>query len=261
MDGSFGKAVSFGIISYIPFIRDMINRGEYEIHYGETSISLIYRMISGDTITRKITFPEGMTTKMIVQKLYETDSLRGDVKDIPDEGSLMPDTYFYKKGDSREDIIQKMKNEMQNFIQKNLKNKTKKEIEKIMIIASIIEKETSIDEERALISSVYNNRLKINMRLQSCPTVIYALSNGYGKIDHKLNKNDLFFKSPYNTYRNNGLPPSPICCPGRKSILASMKPSNTNFLYFVADPNTHHHSFSKDYEQHIKNKKQSKENH
>jgi UPF0755 protein len=132
-------------------------------------------------------------------------------------------------------------------------NETNLTIKEVVILASIIEKETATDEERRLVSSVFHNRLVKKMRLQSDPTVVYAISNGYGKIESKLTRKDLWFESPYNTYRHKGLPPGAICCPGKKSIIAAMTPAKTNYLYFVANNANGDHLFSADYNTHMKN--------
>jgi UPF0755 protein len=191
---------------------------------------------------------------MIIEKLNNNKKIKGQLKDIPEEGTLMPSTYFYKFMDTRESIIKKMKNKMKLVINKiKSKNTTKLTEREIIILASIIEKETGKDYERKIISSVFYNRLKSNMRLQSCPTVIYAISSGYGKINRKLTLKDLKFMSPYNTYRNNGLPPTAICGPSENSIEAAMNPANTKYFYFVANSDRLTHMFSENFKDHRKN--------
>ena len=253
-DGSFGDSPAFFIIEKIPFLKNKIHTGEYIINEGESALSVIKKMILGDKVTRKITFPEGLTTQMIIENLNQNDLLFEHINELPPEASLMPDTYFYQFGDTKQSVILKMKNNMKKTISTlSAQNKTKLTMTDIITLASIIEKETAIESERSIISSVFHNRLSKKMRLQSCPTVIYAITNGYGKMDRKLTKNDLFFQSSYNTYRVSGLPPTPICCPGKKSIEAAMNPSQTDFLYFVADSTETYHQFSKNYDNHKKN--------
>ncbi|MDR0744794.1 MAG: endolytic transglycosylase MltG [Holosporales bacterium] len=253
-DGSFGSSIIFFIIDHIEAIKNKIQTGEYAIHYGDSAFSLLDSMLSRSVVIRKLTIPEGYTVQMIVELLNKNPLLCGDIKTIPNEASLFPSTYFYKFGDSRESLIIKMQTEMEKIIKKlQQKNLTNLTIEQIIILASIIEKETGVNSERKIISSVFHNRLSKNMRLQSDPTVIYALSNGYGKIENKLTRKDLRYQSPFNTYRSSGLPPTAICCPGKASLEAAIAPADTDFLYFVADKNQESHLFSKDYNEHKKN--------
>jgi UPF0755 protein len=252
-DDSFALAkVAFFVIENIPKIKDKIPTGEYAVYKGDTILSIIKRMLTKDILTRKLTIPEGYTVVMILDEIRNNKLLFGEIVETPKEAELMPDTYFYRFGDSKASIISKMKNQMNKIISLiSTKNKTNLSIEGVLILASIIEKETSIEEEKAIVSSVFHNRLSKKMRLQSDPTVIYVVSNGYGKIDTKLTKNDLLVESKFNTYRNAGLPPTAICCPGEKSILAAMNPAKTDYLYFVAKKDGGGHWFSSNYKDHL----------
>ncbi len=178
------------------------------------------------------------------------DGITNSAKNL--EGYLFPDTYFFPPGYTSLKIIKDM---ILNFKRKVLpllkKCKKGKDIHKILTIASLIEKETSIDRERKIISSVFYNRLKKNMRLQCDPTVIYARILKGLKFDGKIYKSDLKRKSPYNTYYIKGLPPGPICNPGLKSIEAACNPAETKYLYFVANGNGGHF-FSKDLRNHLR---------
>lgn len=241
----------------IPFwvIKNKVSTGEYPINYNETLLAVIQKMLKGTRVIRKITIPEGYTVKRIVEKLNNNRLLFGKITKIPTEASLMPNTYFYTFGNAKEHIINQMANEMKKITSEiERENKTSLSTKEILILASIIEKETGNIEEMPMISSVYHNRLKINMRMQSDPTVIYAISDYYGKIDRKLTRKDLFFKSPYNTYRNAGLPPEAICCPGKNAIYAAMFPKQTDYLYFVANKEKTAHLFAKNFKEHLKNK-------
>jgi UPF0755 protein len=256
-DGSFDNATLFFIIEKVAALKKQLQTGEYIIHHNESALSAFCKIANGDIITRKLTIPEGLTTQMIVEILNNNEFLTGEIKEFPEEASIMPDTYFYKFRDTRQSMIDKMANQMQNILLKmQSKNDTGINMKDILVLASIIEKETGLDEERHTVSSVYHNRLKKKMRLQSCPTVIYALSNGYGKINRPLTKKDLFFESPFNTYRVSGMPPTPICCPGKKSIEAALNPAQTKFLYFVLSEDGVHHNFSENFDGQIRNKNQ-----
>jgi len=259
MDGSFGSAPAFFLAEKIPQIKNRIVTGEYEIKKGDKAISVIQKMINGKRITRKLTIPEGYTVKMILENLNANDLLFGELPENVPEASLAPNTYFYHYGDSKVSILRKMHAQMNRIRTKlSLSNKTKLSLDEILVLASIIEKESGNRDELRLISSVFHNRLAVKMRLQSDPTVIYAITDGYGKMDRKLTRQDLWFKSPYNTYRNAGLPPSPICCPGENAILAAMNPETTEYLYFVATKDHKSHTFSKDYKNHLHEVKKAK---
>ena len=234
----------------IPYINQRFYTGEYYIFHYDTAFDVILRIMHGQNFIRKITIPEGYTVKMIVEKLQENPFLLGEIDTIPEEGSLFPDTYYYKRDTSRADIIYRMQKKMEFVKNELLGGKDSKYIKKIMILASIIEKESKHPNDRRLVSSVFHNRMNRNMRLQSCPTVIYAISNGYGKINRKLTYNDLHYQSPYNTYRNDGLPPTPICCPSRDSIMAAISPAKTDYLFFVTDNEANNHVFSTSFQEH-----------
>lgn len=252
-DGAFGTSIAFYIIEQIPQLKKKITTGEYEIHKGENVISVVRKMLTGKKVQRKLTIPEGYTVKQVIEKLNENHMLFGNVEGNIPEGILAPNTYYYCFGDTKNSVLQKMKKQMVQVNEKlSPMNKTSLTFDEVVILASIIEKESSNVLEYPLISSVFHNRLAINMRLQSDPTVIYAMSDGYGKIERKLTRKDLLFQSPYNTYRNTGLPPSPICCPGEKAIYAAMFPAKTEYFYFVSNKEHSGHIFSKDYKQHLK---------
>ncbi len=245
------------VATHFKIISKYLNLGEYIVYHNDTAFDLLCRMMKGDFIVRKIVIPEGYTVKMIVEKVKDDKFLIGDIGEIPEEGTLYPATYYYKRDTKRSDLIDRMKVKMNIVKQELFKGQNEAFIKKIMIIASIIEKETNIDAERPIIASVIYNRLNHNMKLQVDPTVIYALSNGYGKIERALLRSDLLIESPYNTYKVKGLPPTPICCPSIKSIEAALYPAKTNNLYFIVDKDKKHHNFSETYSQHLyfKNRK------
>jgi UPF0755 protein len=254
-DKSFINSTFFFIIEKVNTLKRRLQTGEYKILYDESALSVFCKIASGNNVTRKITIPEGLTTQMIIEILNNNELLTGEIGEVPEEASLMPDTYFYKFHDTRKSILDKMKSQMLTTIQQmQTKNNTSLSMKDIIILASIIEKETGLDEERRIVSSVFHNRIKRKRRLQSCPTVIYAISNRYGKINRPLTKKDLFFKSAFNTYRVGGMPPTPICCPGKKAIEAALNPAKTNFMYFVLSGDGPNHAFSEDFKGQIKNK-------
>ena len=230
-----------------------LKAGEYSIPAHASAKMVMDIITGGQTLIRRITIPEGLTSYQIVQMLNDTQSLAGEITQIPEEGSLLPETYYYSAGVTRESLIKRMQNAMTRTIEelwpkreKDLLLKNKRDV---IILASIIEKETSFNSERSHIASVFFNRLKSKMRLQSDPTVIYGLSEGTGIFKRKLWSNDLKKESDYNTYIIYGLPPGAISNPGRASIEAVLHPDKTQDLYFVANGKGGH-AFSETYKDH-----------
>lgn len=230
--------------------------GEYFFNKNDSINDVLNKIINNEVYYRSITFAEGLSTHSILKMIKENEFLVGDIPENVPEGSLLPQTYNYMKGDSRESLIKRMQNDMFETINKywesradDLPIRTKKEA---LILASIVEKETGIPEERGLVASVFVNRLKINMPLQSDPTSIYGYAFGDVSKEkevkiHKLLRMD----SEYNTYKIKKLPPTPICNPGEDSIKAVLNPANTKYLFFVATGNGGH-DFSETYVEHLK---------
>lgn len=233
-----------------------LRAGEY-IFSPKISVREVVDIISnGESILRRITIPEGLNTYEIVQLLNSEKRLVGEIYNIPEEGTLLPDTYYFKYGDLRSNIIKEMKRNMIEALNElmdayelpnNIKN-----LDQVVTLASIIEKEAGNHAEKPIISSVFQNRLRIGMKLQADPTVIYSITRGIGSLGRMLRKSDLKFDSPYNTYKYYGLPPGPISCPGYLSLEAVFKPSDTNYLYFVVDGKGGH-NFSTNLKDHINN--------
>lgn len=233
-----------------------IKAGEYSIPRHASMKMVAHILTSGQTYIRRLVIPEGLTSAQVVETMDRMKGLMGQVIQIPKNGTLLPDTYHYSYGDTKENLIGRMQNAMTTTLDElwasrdtSISLKTKKEA---LVMASIIEKETSINSERAHIASVFYNRMKKGIRLQSDPTVIYAITNGQVDQKKRVLYEDLKFKSPYNTYVIYGLPPQPISNPGRASIYAVLHPMQTEDLYFVADGKGGH-VFSKTYTEHQKN--------
>lgn len=234
----------FILFSKINRIYPQIKAGEY-LFNGEFSVKqTAEKLSSGKVYLRKVTFPEGLTSTEIAKILHKENFLSKDEFAAPDEGSILPETYAYMRGDSPEKIIKQAQKAMQNVLEQawqerdpNLPLQSKEEL---LILASIVEKETGIGMERAQVASVFVNRLRLGMLLQTDPTVIYALTNGKEDLNRPLTRKDLSIDSPYNTYKYAGLPPTPICNPGKDAIYAAAHPSETPYLYFVASGNGGH---------------------
>jgi UPF0755 protein len=239
-----------------------LKAGEYEIAAHASIKDIQDQLIAGRVVQRKFTIPEGLTSFEIVQILNETDGLSGEIKNIPLEGTLLPDTYHFTRNEPRADKIAQMVEAMtkthQELWDKRASDLPFSTWEEALTLASIVEKETGKASERKTIAGVFINRLRLGIPLQSDPTVIYALTKGQpknegkGPLGRRLLSKDLEIESAYNTYKNAGLPPAPIANPGRDAIEAVLHPENNEFLYFVAD-GTGGHAFAKTLEGHNKN--------
>lgn len=233
-----------------------LKAGEYEFPAGISAEGVAAKLSKGDMVVRRMTFAEGMTSAEIIAQLEASSSFTGDITVEAPEGSLMPDTYHYGFGDPRDSILQRMRDGMTNLVDelwgKRARDLPFETAAEAVVLASIVERETPLAAERPLVAGVFVNRLKRGMPLQSDPTVIYAVSNGFGALDRALTRDDLKVDSPFNTYRNKGLPPTPIANPGRASLEAALNPAATDALYFVADGKGGH-AFAKTLEEHNKN--------
>lgn len=239
-----------------------LKAGEYEFPPYASMVQVLKMMEEGEVFDRKITIAEGLTVQQIIKRLNARQDLKGDITAIPKEGSLLPNTYHFIKGATRQDILNKMQSAMTDAIDNawekrvdNLPFKTKNEA---LVLASIVEKETAVASERSRIAGVFVNRLRKGMPLQTDPTVIYAITkgnikeDGKGPLGRRLLTKDLQFDSPYNTYRYAGLPPGPIANPGIDSIKATLAPEENDYIYFVAD-GTGGHAFGKTLAEHNAN--------
>lgn len=227
--------------------QNRLQAGEFEFHKRASMRQVLDTLVEGRAILHRVTIPEGLTSEQIVAVLNEHEMLTGQVEQVPVEGSLLPDTYKFSRGTTRQEILERMEAEQKEFIERlweqrhaELPFKTKKEA---LILASIVEKETSRAEERPRIAAVFVNRLKRNMRLQSDPTIIYGIAGGKGSLGRPLLRSEIDQPTPYNTYQIKGLPPTPIANPGRAAIEAVLRPAKTSDLFFVAD-GTGGHAFS-----------------
>jgi UPF0755 protein len=213
-------------------------------------------LVEGKVIQHQLTIPEGLTSEQIVARLMENPILAGNVREVPREGSLLPDTYNFTRGFTREQMIARMQTTHQRLV-KEIWDRRNPDVpirspEQLVTLASIIEKETGRPEERTRVAAVFANRLKQRMKLQSDPTIIYGLVGGKGSLGRPIMKSEIEQPTPFNTYVIDGLPPSPIANPGRGSLEAAANPARTKELFFVAD-GTGGHAFSDTYEQHQKN--------
>jgi UPF0755 protein len=236
--------------------RHDVKAGEYQFTKQASLQDVINTLVDGKVIQHAFTVPEGLTSEQIVQRLLDSDFLAGNIKSIPKEGSLLPETYRFPRGTQREQVIQRMQREQREAVQKawdrHASDLPLKTPDQLVVLASIVEKETGRPEERSRVAAVFVNRLKQKMRLQSDPTIIYGLVGGKGSLGRPITRSEISQPTPYNTYVIDGLPPGPIANPGRASIEAVANPARTKELYFVAD-GTGGHAFAEALDQHQKN--------
>jgi UPF0755 protein len=236
--------------------REDLKAGEYQFKAHASLNDVVATIVDGKVVAHQISIPEGLTSEQIVARLMDNDVLTGNIDDVPAEGSMLPDTYRFARGETRAQLIEHMQHAQQRLIEEiwaarspDLPLKTP---EQLVILASLVEKETGKPDERTRIAAVFVNRLKQKMRLQSDPTIIYGLVGGKGSLGRPIMKSEIDQATPYNTYQIDGLPPGPITNPGRAALEAAANPARTRDLYFVAD-GTGGHVFSETYEQHQKN--------
>jgi len=233
-----------------------LKAGEYAFPAGVSMRGAYEILDRGETVARWLTVAEGLSSYEIVDLVAGVEGLSGETGPVPLEGSLLPETYQYSLNDDRAALIERMQTGLEVVLAelwpKRAEGLPIKTLEEAVILASIVEKETGVPEERPLVASVFTNRLKRRMRLQSDPTVVYSITEGKGPLGRRLLLKDLKRPSPYNTYENSGLPPAPIANPGRAALEAVLNPADTRYLYFVAD-GTGGHAFAKTLVEHNKN--------
>jgi len=255
-NGIIKNDLAFLLASRLQNREKELKAGEYKFLPRISIREIIALLQSGKTYQHKITIPEGLTTTEIINLINNANILTGTIPNLPAEGSLLPETYHFSYGDTRQDIIGRMKKSMQKTLnslwKKRAANLPLKTPEEAVILASIVEKETGVTDERQRVAGVFINRLNKGILLQSDPTVIYAVTDGKEKLDRLLTTKDLKTPSPYNTYIVTGLPPSPIANPGKASLAAVLNPEKNNYIYFVAD-GTGGHVFSRTLKEHNNN--------
>jgi len=230
--------------------------GEYEFATGQSMADALALIRSGRAVMHKLTIPEGWTSEQALKRIEEHPALAGSVGATPAEGSLLPDTYLFRRGYTRQALIAQMRAAQTKLMDELWEERattlpfTSKE--EAIVLASIVEKETAIASERPQVAAVFLNRLKKRMRLQSDPTIIYGIVGGQGRLDRPIRRSDIETRTDYNTYRIDGLPPGPIANPGRESIVAVLNPVESDSLYFVAD-GTGGHVFASTLAEHQQN--------
>jgi UPF0755 protein len=235
---------------------ERLRAGEYAFTPGISAREVVAKLTEGLTVVRRLTIPEGLSSSEVVALVAAADGLEGEVGTVPAEGSLLPETYHVSFGDSRAELIRRMAAAMDKTLAELWAGRAPdlplETPEQALILASIVEKETGVPEERPRVAAVFINRLRKGMPLQSDPTVAYGLALEKGPATRPLTFADLKKPTPYNTYIIEGLPPGPIANPGRAALEAVLHPSDTDDLFFVAD-GSGGHAFASTLKQHKRN--------
>lgn len=238
-EGVIGSATLFRLGARYEGRADGLRYGEYALPPRASMAEVLDLLVSGRAVQYAITIPEGLTSWEVVEILRKSEVLDGEIAEIPAEGTLAPETYSVQRGDSRAALLKRM-GDLQSRTLLEAWDARRGPIEvddpqEALTLASIIEKETGIDAERERVSAVFHNRLRLGMRLQSDPTIIYGITVGKGPLGRELTRGDVQRETAWNTYAIDGLPPTPIANPGRAAIFAAVQPAQTDDLYFVAD--------------------------
>jgi UPF0755 protein len=253
--GVIGNQTAFEALSWLTFFDGNIRAAEFSFPPKASIADVLAILRTAKPVEHKITIVEGLTARQIHALIMGAEAASGSI-DVPPEGSALPQTYEFERGNTREAILGRARAAMDKELAvqwaARLPNLPLTSPRDLLILASIVERETAKAEERPHVAAVYLNRLRMGMKLQADPTVAYAVTGGSGVLDHKLNRFDLDNDSPFNTYKRGGLPPGPICSPGVASMHAVSRPMNSDDLYFVAD-GSGGHAFAKTQEAHLRN--------
>ncbi|MEM7546694.1 MAG: endolytic transglycosylase MltG [Pseudomonadota bacterium] len=254
--GAIENAMIFRLGARYQNLDKQLKFGEYEIPALASMEEVLDIVTSGQSIQYRVTVAEGLTSWEVVELLKANELLTGDIEEVPAEGSLAPDTYFVGRGTDRNLILRRMAEAQARILEEAWAARDADtplaSPAEVLTLASIIEKETALAEERPKVGGVFVNRLRRGMRIQSDPTIIYGITEGQGPLDRPILRSDIRRPTAYNTYIIDRLPPGPIANPGRDAIMAAVKPQVTEALYFVAD-GTGGHAFANTLAEHERN--------
>jgi len=254
--GVIDSALWFTLITFVDGSHSALKRGEFQFKQHASLTDVEHVLASGIPVQHALTIPEGLTSEQIVARVRDADFLAGDVRDIPREGSILPQTYDFPRGYSRQAALARMAKDQAKAVDEIWKKRAPdlpiRSPGELVTLASIVEKETGKADERPRVAGVFVNRLQKHMKLQSDPTIVYGLVRGKGTLGHSISRAELDQKTEYNTYLIDGLPPGPIANPGKAALEAVANPLRSRELYFVAD-GTGGHAFAETLDQHQKN--------
>ena len=254
-NGVIDNATAFEALTWATIFDGSIRAAEFNFPPRASIAQVLAILRQAKPVEHRLTIAEGLTAKQIATLVSGAEAAAGTVE-VPQEGAILPQTYAFDRGMQREAILARARAAMDKELAAAWAARAPglplASPRDMLIMASIVERETAKSEERPHVAAVYLNRLRIGMKLQADPTVAYAASGGSGVLNHRLNRADLDRDDPYNTYRRAGLPPGPICSPGVASLRAVSRPANNEDLYFVAD-GTGGHAFAKTAEGHARN--------
>lgn len=257
--GLISNQYIFQLGSRVMDLQGTLKQGDFTIPAGASMADILTELTTGNPIRYAVTIPEGWTAWEVIQRLSSTADLTGEVPTLPPEGSILPGSYDYIPGDTRQSVLEKMQAAMTTELaaiwearQSDLPIETP---EQLLVLASIVEKETGIASERPQVAAVFVNRLREGMRLQSDPTIIYGITKGQSTLGRGLRRSEIEAQTPYNTYQIDGLPPTPIANPGIDALRAVANPDQHDYLYFVAKGATPRegHVFAESYAEHQEN--------
>lgn len=255
-EGVIGSAKLFRLNARYRDQETGLRYGEYAIPAQASMTQVLSILTSGRVIQYPVTVAEGLTSWEVVELLRRVEALDGEIDEVPPEGSLAPDTYAVQRGDTRAEVLARMRALQERRIADAWAARSPdnplRSPEELVIMASIIEKETAVADERNRVSAVFHNRLRRGMRLQSDPTIIYGITEGQGSLGRALTRRDIDTRTDWNTYTIDGLPRTPIANPGGEALVAAALPDQTDELYFVAD-GTGGHAFARTLEEHNRN--------
>ena len=232
-----------------------LRAGEYEVPSRASLRSVLVLLVEGRVVRHYVTLPEGWSSAQAVDILMRQPILTGDIPTTPEEGSLWPDTYEISRGETRASVIARMTNAQADNLARLWAARSPRTVvkspEEAVILASIVEKETAVASERPRVAAVFSNRLRLGMRLESDPTIVYGLTQGR-PLGRGIRRSELARQTAWNTYQIDGLPPTPIANPGREALAAVLNPPPSDELFFVAD-GSGGHAFARTYEEHLAN--------
>ncbi len=254
-EGVIANALLFRLKTRLAGEGVTLKAGEYRIAPRASVNAIFEQLQNGKIVQHFVTIPEGRTVREVLEIVRQSPVLSGDIADVPPEGTLLPETYSVTRGAAREKLIARMQSDMQKALEAAWAARADDlplaNAQEMLILASIVEKETGIAAERPQVAAVFINRLRRGMRLESDPTILYGLNGGQA-LGRGLRRSEIDRKTAWNTYQIDGLPPTPISNPGRDALMAVAQPAQTKDLYFVADGKGGH-VFASTYRQHLRN--------